>query len=499
MMTDDNKYPTPYPQQVPPHPASYPQQAPPHPASYPQQAPPHPTTYPQQAPPHPTTYSQQAPPHPAQYPMQAPMQAVVQPIKEKRVYSTAEKLLLLAALVIATLYDRLLFEPFFSNSVYPKLVGVFWLCSTGIFYSFFWKRLRRNRVSWYITGCIAALCMWGFFFWDISAHGHFGTINILVIPAVLMTFTQYVTGDYQLKDVSEIALAWLSGFFIKPFSGISRFLGATGSLLSGNNKSTAKKVLLGIGVTLVLFLILLPLLSSADRAFGYHLVQLLYGWDFASFCGHTIIVVIATVLFYSFLWNTGFSTKVKAAKKMLPRIDIVICGIVLSSITLLYVAFCAVQFTYLFAGAGLPGGMTYSEYAREGFAQTVIICAINFLIFGVFLNYGTRSKITISLLIGLMTLTGIMLFSGFVRLGLYIDVYGMTWLRLISAWFMLYMAAVVIICIVRIWKEKLPAVALCALILLGWYVVLGYANPDGLIARYNEMYSYDAVATAHWS
>jgi hypothetical protein len=33
--------------------------------------------------------------------------------------------------------------------------------------------------------------------------------------------------------------------------------------------------------------------------------------------------------------------------------------------------------------------------------------------------------------------------------------------------------------------------ALCALILLGWYVALGYANPDALAARHNQRYHYD--------
>jgi len=161
----------------------------------------------------------------------------------------------------------------------------------------------------------------------------------------------------------------------------------------------------------------------------------------------------------------------------------------------LYVTFCVVQFTYLFAGAGLPGGISYSEYAREGFAQTVVVCTINLLIFGVFLHYGKRNKISISLLIGLLTLTCIMLFSGFLRLGLYIDFYGMTWLRLLSAWFIIYLAVIVIICAVRIWKENLPLIATGALILLGWYIVLGYINPDGFVARYNELLDYDAVMT----
>jgi uncharacterized membrane protein YczE len=86
-----------------------------------------------------------------------------------------------------------------------------------------------------------------------------------------------------------------------------------------------------------------------------------------------------------------------------------------------------------------------------------------------------------------------MLVSGFIRLGLYIDAYGLTWLRLISGWFIIYLAAAVVLCAVRMLKEKLPLIMICAMLLLGWYVVLGYANPDGLIARYNTHYDYEVV------
>jgi len=429
-------------------------------------------------------------------PQQAPqMPPAAQPKKEKRVYSAPERLLLLAALAIAILYNRLMFNPLFGGAAnYPIFVGAFWLCCLAIFYLFFWKKLRRNWVSWYVDGCAAALCVWSFFFWNISTHGNFGLINHLVIPGVLMALVVYATGEYQLKDVGGIALTWLSGWFVKPFSAIPDFFGAIGSLLSGDNKSTVKKALLGVGVTLPLLLILLPLLSGADRAFGYHLEQLLQRWNFASLVGHTIVVAIAFVLIYSYLWNIGYGAKAKAAPKISARIDTVICGIVLGTVILLYIVFCAVMFTYLFARAGLPGGMTYSEYAREGFAQTVAVCTINLLVFSVFLHFGTRNRITTGLLASLLTLTGAVLFSGFVRLGLYIDAFGMTWLRLLSAWFIIYLAAVIIICGIRMWKEKLPAIALCALILLGWYVVLGYINPDGFVAWYNHRYGYDAVA-----
>ncbi|MCL2203988.1 MAG: DUF4173 domain-containing protein [Defluviitaleaceae bacterium] len=423
------------------------------------------------------------------------------PNKRIRVYTTGERLLLVAALVVAVLFDRLMFAPLLAHTrYYPLFAGAFWLCFLGLFCLFFWRKLRRNRVAWYVAGCVAALCLWGFFFWRGSSHGYFGLFNHAVIPGVLMALVVFVAGEFSLKDASGIARAWLRGWFIKPFSGIPDLFGVMGSLLAGENKSTAKKVAIGVGVTLPLLLILLPLLANADVAFGYHMAQFFRRWDFASLVGHTTVVIFAFGFFYSFLWNAQYNAREKTAPglRATQGIDAVISGIVLGTVIVLYILFCAVMFTYLFAGAGLPGGMTYYEYARQGFAQTVAVCAINLLIYAVFLHYGKGGRALRGLLVGLLALTGVMLFSGFVRLGLYIDAFGMTWLRLISAWFIIYLAAVIFICLARIWKEKLPAIALCALLLLGWYVALGYLNPDGFIAWYNARFGYDVWVLVGW-
>jgi len=421
-----------------------------------------------------------------------PVTPVVLPIKEKRAFSVAEKYLLILALAVAVLFDRVLVVNFFTMNS-PKFYGAFWICFLAAFYGFFWKILRHNIISWYMAGCAVLLCAWSFFFWDIAVFGDFGFINYLVIPAVMMGIIVYTTGDFHLKETGRIALAWLGGFFVKPFSGIPVFFEAVGASLFGEGKTNTKKAVPGAAIAFALLLILLPLLGSADKAFGYHLMQLLSNWDFGSIAGHSFVIIIACILFYSFMWNFGFNVKPKEHKKIASKIDTMVTCIILGSVILLYMIFCAVQFTYLFAGAGLPGGISYSEYAREGFAQTVVVCAINLLIFGVFLHYGVKNKVTVCLLTGLLVLTGVMLFSGFIRLGLYIDFYGMTWLRLLSAWFIIYLAIAVVLCGVRIWRDKLPLLAVCALILIGWYIVLGYINPDGFVAWYNELLDYDAV------
>ena len=43
-------------------------------------------------------------------------------------------------------------------------------------------------------------------------------------------------------------------------------------------------------------------------------------------------------------------------------------------VAVLYVIFCGIQIIYLFGGGGeLPAGVTYAEYARQGFFQLLVV------------------------------------------------------------------------------------------------------------------------------
>ena len=408
---------------------------------------------------------------------------MIEEAPRKREYSLRERLLLPAALAIGVLFDRLIVT-MIDRGVLGVWGGVFWLCYLFLFYVCYWKRLRRDGVLWLIAVCAVMLCCWNFFY---DGSYEYRGLTFLVIPAVLMAHAVMTAGKYAPKDMGNVAAAWFSGWFVKPFSGLPAMAGAAGSLASKDRRGTAVKVAIGAGVTVPLLLIILPLLGGADQVFGYYMARIAESWDIASLTGHAVVAVLAAALFYSFLWNIGFGKKPAVLPPVTAAIDRVICRVVLGAVALLYLLFCGVQFTYLFAGAGLPEGITYASYAREGFAQTVAVCAINLLLFGVFLRFGAAGKVMSGLLAGLLGLTGVMLVSGFARLGLYIHTFGMTWLRLLSAWFILYLAAVILICAVRMLRKGLPAILLCALLLLIWYAALGYADPDGFLGWYNQM------------
>lgn len=416
--------------------------------------------------------------------------------KTARSWSKTEKILLGVSLLIAVLFDRLVINQIgaaFSGARgdgWPGLVsGIFWLCYLIAFYVFYWKRVKRDAVAWLVSACVAALVVWNFIYYD-AGNWQFSVITFFVIPAVLMAHAQWTAFSFSWKNFDSaiigMVLAWLEGWIIKPFTALPICVGVSASLVSDENRPAAKRAAIGFAVAFGLMLVIIPLLMGADQVFGHFVSQIFSRLRFSSIIFHGFVITAACGLFYSFLWNVGFGKNEAHAAANAEKIDNVISGIVLGSVIFVYSLFCAVQFTYLFARAGLPEGMTFAEYAREGFAQTVAVCAINLLIFGVFLWRGNRRKLMTGLLAALLSLTGIKLISGAIRLHLYIDAFGMTWLRLLSAWFIIYLAVVVILCAVRLAKKEMPVVGISVLLLLVWYVALGYLNPDRFIGWYNK-------------
>lgn len=427
-----------------------------------------------------------------------------------------EKPLLIIAFVIAILCDRLFFNVAMEqtdNLFY--FTAIFEICFIILFCIFNREKIYKKPLLWVIAVMIGTLCVWNFLFDYMSSYGG---LTFVVIPASLMMFTQLTAENHNYKNIAGMVKSWFSGWFIKPFSAIARCVEVISGVLFPKNSATGsvvKKLTAAILITVPLAAVLLFLLSGADKVFGYYVNKIFASFNMYDFILHGFLIAAGFLCFYSFFWNVRYGksrktdniTAITIAKKEY-KADNLILYVILGTTLTLYILFCAVQFAYLFASAGLPVGITYSEYAREGFAQIVLISGINLIIFGCVLKYGKINKqgqksekdivLKIMLYI-LIAVTGIMLASGFMRLGLYINTFGMTFLRLISAWFIIYLSLVLILCAFRIIKEKFPLISCCAVLLLFSYNIFGYINPDSFIIKYNLTESAGYYNVNEWT
>ena len=81
--------------------------------------------------------------------------------------------------------------------------------------------------------------------------------------------------------------------------------------------------------------------------------------------------------------------------------------------------------------------------------------------------------------------------SAALKLGIYIDAYGLTWLRLVSVTFIPVIAIIIVLAGIRLRVNKLPLIAVSMVLVLIWWIVLGIANPSNSIMWFNTAFGYD--------
>ena len=160
----------------------------------------------------------------------------------------------------------------------------------------------------------------------------------------------------------------------------------------------------------------------------------------------------------------------------------------------LFAAFVVVQITVLFGGHDriLRGtGLTYAEYAREGFAQLVVATALTLGVVAVAARCAPRAdesdRMLVRVLLGVLcALTLVIVASALRRLALYEDAYGLTVARLFAALMELWLAALIGMVMaagVRLRGGWLPR----AVVVSGAAALLGFMaiNPEGVVADRN--------------
>jgi hypothetical protein len=167
--------------------------------------------------------------------------------------------------------------------------------------------------------------------------------------------------------------------------------------------------------------------------------------------------------------------------------------VILGSVSILFMAFVIVQFQYFFGGETNIGveGYTYSQYARRGFNELVVVAFLSLvLILGMSSVTHPQSESqrrTYSILsVVLVALVIVILVSAYQRISLAIDWHGFSRLRLYPRVFLIWLGllfvTVVVLGIFR--KERYFALA-AVFASVGFAVTLTLVNVDAATVRHN--------------
>lgn len=478
-------------------------------------------------------------------------------------------------IVVATFLS--LYTPDFHDTFPHMTVAlaIFWFACLAVVTALHWHTAKRNPCAWFTTAAITLLVIWmivaehsiraanstmadgsvianpllGF---DTASTEGFPFLGnneyqlltlTIAVPSLLMLHAQLVGGLFSPSHPFGLALRWLTGWIIQPFNRLDAFGMALAKAINTAAAHGKRPVLRKIGIAILICVpvvgILLALLASADMVFAYGLSSVFHDFDVNAILFHGTIILVPIPFLYSLLANlvpqdnrdtsvrtnstksTGSSDTADSSNYLRAlysfsvrlALDPTITMIVLGAALIVYAVFCSVQFTFLFAGAGLPDGLTYAEYARSGFFQLLFVATVNLAAFGLVLTYVrngdethntdeplnastahvTQRRALIVMLIGLIAATAVLLASATTRLGLYIGAYGLTWLRFTAMAFIALLAVVLVLCLAKMRFARIPLITVCCVLFVLWYIALGYVDPAALIHHYNLTHGFIAA------
>ena len=260
-------------------------------------------------------------------------------------------------------------------------------------------------------------------------------------------------------------------------------------------------IIRGLIIAVPLLCLFAILLSAADLVFADSMRNVLTWLNLGNIpelIARGILILMATFIAIGLLVQAvrPFNKYhlIGAEKPMVPTLlGMIESSIVLGGINLMFGAFVVIQFRYLFGSTEtiVSAGYTFSEYARRGFGELVLVVMITL---GILLALSTlvkrddqKSVVTFNALnFLLVAFVGVMVISALQRLLLYENIFGFSRLRTYSHVAIIWLGILFVPYIVALLAGRMRWFATGALfVVMGFGATLNLLNVDQFIARQN--------------
>ena len=289
-----------------------------------------------------------------------------------------------------------------------------------------------------------------------------------------------------------VARGLVGAFRRLPF-GPPEVLRSVVAVLPGGSRAAAVPVLRGVVLAVALVALFGALFVSGDAAFAELAEGALPSWRTDVLVAQLFWLVLVTAFCGALVVAGRYAADPDLAEpgRRLSRVEWVPA---LAALNLLFAAFVAVQATVLFAQDDhvlRTTGLTYAEYAREGFWQLLVAAALTLAVTAGSLRWVRAERrsddLLLRALLGLLcAFTLVVLASAFHRLDLYQDAFGATRLRVAAEVVMAWLGGGMVLVAVGVatghyrWMPRVAAL-LSGLGLLAF----GLSDPDRRIAERN--------------
>lgn len=412
--------------------------------------------------------------------------------KEKTVFSLQDCVFSLFAVVLGFLFSRFVLWGQMGASV-----TVFFLLAIVVS-AFYMERSHMRFSVWTAAGWLVLAAV--SFNFCLSSSGFIKFLDLVFLSAggayfVFAAFRQ--KGKIKRGLVRDIG----NSLFIVPFSNYGACPNANAQLFRRKCGGRVKWVLLGLLIALPVTLIAAALLMSGDVMF-----RSLVSFSIGDFWSQLLVVLLQLMLGIPVaFWLFGLLYGSKNKKEQ-PQVQVVaipqkrrrtvpgaLIYAALTPLCVLYVLFFAAQSGYFLSAfqSLLPAGFGYAEYARQGFFELCAVVVINLVVIGLaalFCRRDDKGRLPVaarvySIVLSVLTLA--LIASAISKMVMYIDSYGLTTMRIYPTWFMILLAGLFLLLIIKmIWPRFLFQRA-AVLVFTVLFLCLSFSNIDAMTAKYN--------------
>ena len=321
-------------------------------------------------------------------------------------------------------------------------------------------------------------------------------INTLLFFAVFALYGVFLSLCYTDCENSRHGIVYsvLNTLIVAPFAFLTEPFRSYGKYCKDNDKKGPnKQVLMGIAISIPVLLVVVPLLISSDAAFENLMVSLFSG------AGTLIAKILLGAIFALFFFSLLF-----VLKKGLKREESTLCGqssyrnlpsatavTLFTILSVFYAAYLFSQLSYFFGAFVGEYSITPASYARRGFFELCGVCSINLGLIALITGLARRNEegeIPLSVRISatlICVFSAIFTVTALSKMLLYISLYGLTRLRLLTSLLMVMLGLIFVGVVISLYLRKFPTAKYIITVLAVLALAVGFFDVDRTIAFYN--------------
>jgi hypothetical protein len=327
------------------------------------------------------------------------------------------------------------------------------------------------------------------------------TFTLVSMGLLAVTYLGGRWPQYNLLDHSYKFFQLVASIFISPISIYKQIRTERDEIQKNIKDFPVKPVVRGCLIAIPIVAVFASLLALADIVYYHKILDFFDIFNLDKIPEYIfrlmIILFWACVLAGIYTYSASKSKDVKLIGEdrpvLKPFLGFTEAAIVIGSVVVLFLSFVIIQFQYFFGGEVNIGisGYTYSEYARSGFNELIMVAFASLLMI---LGLSTvtqrvnnlQKRAFSGLCIAIVSLVIIILISAYLRLSMAINWHGFSRLRLYPRVFLIWVGILfVAIIALEIFRRERYFTVAALLASFGFAATLSLMNVDASIVTYN--------------